>query len=105
MNSTFFVDQETMEALISQGKTQLVGTQLTLPETGDAFQLTPAVKVLSCESNRNDPLKISDKYIPMSLLESAGVDIYLNSILLYNHSYHIDQGYICNRIDVNNHAG
>ena len=97
MKGAFFLDQKTMEALISKGKTRLEGTHLTVADTGDSYQLIPAVKVLSCESSTRDPLRISDKYIPISILESAGVDIHLDSIILHNHSYHIDSGYICNR--------
>ncbi|SHO51063.1 hypothetical protein [Desulfopila aestuarii] len=84
-----------METLISKGKTRLEGTHLTVADTGDSYQLVPAVKVLSCENCSKDPLRISDKYIPLSILESAGVDIHLDSIILHNHSYHIDPGYIC----------
>jgi hypothetical protein len=96
MSNAFFVDQQTMESLISKGKTCIDGARLTVTGTGEAYLLTPAVKVLSCESSGKDPLKISDKFIPMSILESAGVDISPDTIILRNQSYHIDMGYICN---------
>ena len=99
MKNPFFVDQETMEALITAGKTKLQGTSFTVTETGKSYTLTPAVKVLSCESSDKDPLRISDKYIPLSILESAGVDISVSSIILHNHAYHIDPGYICDSCD------
>lgn len=100
MNSAFFVDQQTMETLISQGKTRLEGTSLTIEDTGDSYKLIPAVKVLSCESSTRDPLRISDKYIPIAILESSGIEIHLDSIIVDNHSYHIDPGYICNRAEI-----
>jgi len=56
MKDAFFVDQKTMEAIISKGKTRLEGTHLTVTDTGDSYQLIPAVKVLSCESSTRDPL-------------------------------------------------
>lgn len=99
MTTLQFVCQDALENLISQGKTRLNGIRLTVDDTGEAYQLTPAVKVLSCETSPHDPLRLNDKFIPVSILESAGADIYLNSIILHHHSYCIDQGYICNRID------
>lgn len=99
MSNAFFVDQQTMESLIIKGKTSLNGARLTVAGTGETYQLTPAVKVLSCERSGLDPLKISDKFIPMSILESAGIDVSLDSIVLNETSYHIDMGYICNPVD------
>jgi hypothetical protein len=99
MSQLYFVEQEKLEKLIIQGKTRLDGFYLTLIDTNIAYHLTPAVRILCCESNPLDPLKLTNRFIPLSTLQTTGADIYLNSIVLQTHSYLVDQGYICSLHD------
>lgn len=95
MSKLQFVCQEDLEKLVSQGRTKLDGVWVSIEELNVSYHLTPAVKILSCESDPNDPLQLNNKYIPLSTLSKAGADIYINSITLQHHSYLVDQGYIC----------
>lgn len=95
MSKLQFVCQEDLEQLISQDRIKLDGVWVSIGELNASYHLTPAVKILSCESDPNDPLQLNNKYIPLSTLIKAGADIYINSITVQHHSYLVDQGYIC----------
>ncbi len=99
MGKFHFVNQDTLEHLIATNKATLEGSYLSIVESFQSYHLTPAVKIISCESSTSDPLRILHKFIPLTTLENVGAEIYINSIILKSHSYLIDLGFIC---DANN---
>ncbi len=99
MSKTLFISQESMESLVSRGKVDLSGVRLKVNGTTTSYRITPAVKILGCESSPGDPLKISSKFIPLTLLDNAGADVYLTSITLEGHSYLVDHGYLCENVE------
>lgn len=95
MTKPLFIAQDSLEALIAQGKVQLDGFELSLTGTTTTYRVEPAAKVIFCEGNSGDPLSINGKIIPLHVLDEKEAVIYLNSITIGIHSYLIDQGYIC----------
>jgi len=99
MKRHFFLYQETLEDLLLKQKIVLDGDLMLLTDHKLTFRLTPAVKVLSCETSTVDPLKLTGKFIPSHLLTQSGADLFLNSFILADHSYRIETGFLGNLLE------
>lgn len=90
-----FLIQETLEDLMSKKKVTVSGDRLVMVDNNDAYQITPAVKFLQCETNDGDPLKLVGKIARYDKLNKDGAEIFLSSVIYKKESYKIQQGYIC----------
>lgn len=98
MKKRFFLYQDTLEQLLLDRKVILQDDLLCLTDQDITFKLTPAVKVLSCETSENDPLHLAGKFIPVNLLTKSGADLFLSSFILNEHSYRIETGFLSSRL-------
>ncbi|WP_457576414.1 hypothetical protein [Desulfomarina sp.] len=99
MKKRFFLFQDKIEALILKKRAILQGNRLILLDSDlsspeQTFKLTPAVKVLYCETSRIDPYKLVGKFIPTEVLSKNDVDLLLSSFTYKNQSYRIDIGFL-----------
>jgi hypothetical protein len=94
MKKTLFLFQDNLEALIKANKVTLDGNVLYMPKARHTYLLTPAVKVISCETSPTDPFHLVGKFIPADLLATGGADLFICSFIYKKHSYKIEAGFI-----------
>jgi hypothetical protein len=99
MKKRFFLFQDKIEELLQGNRAVLQGSTLhVLDHNNDTpiqiYRLIPAVKVLHCETSKNDPYDLVGKFIPARVLTENGVDLLLSSFTYKNQSYQIDIGYL-----------
>lgn len=94
MKKRLFLFQDNLEALLRANKVVLDGNVLCVQKTKHTFFLTPAVKVISCETSVRDPFQLVGKFIPTELLVSKGADLFISSFIYKNHSYLVEPGFL-----------
>ena len=94
MKKRLFLFQDNLEALLKANKVALDGDVLYISKTKHTYLLTPAVKVMSCETLPSDPFHLVGKFIPTDILIKGGADLFLSSFIYKEHSYQIETGFI-----------
>ena len=94
MKKRLFLFQDNLEALLKANKVVLDGNVLYVLKTKHSFLLTPAVKVISCETSVNDPFQLVGKFIPTKLLAARGADLFIGSFIYKNQSYQVEPGFL-----------
>lgn len=95
MKEKKFLFQETLEELVAAGTVRVTGTLLTMMETGVDYSITPAVKIIRCETCEDDPNELVGKYAAYDNLTREGAEVFMSSIIYKKQSYQIEHGYIC----------
>lgn len=94
MTKHLFLYQEKLEQLVLTRQAVLSGNQLLFQDRQLSLLLTPAVKVLSCETALKDPFHLTGKFIPSAVLTRCGADLFLSSFIYRKHSYRIETGFL-----------
>jgi len=93
MADYLFVPQSVLDKWSEQGKVAVDGHVLTLLAEGKSFQLTTAVRFLKMEAGE-DVSKLLQKVKTVDALKQMGADHYMDSVVLGDSAYQVQQGFI-----------
>ncbi len=104
MADYLFVPQTVLDRWSEQGKVQVEGTVLTLLKENKAFALTPAVRFLRMEAGE-DAVGLLQKVKTASALKQMGAEHYMDSVLLGDNAYEVQQGFLADAAAVRKAVG
>jgi len=89
------MSQEVLDASFAEGKAELEGDRLTIQSRGaQTYKLIPAFKFLYLAEGDEAGDRMVGKIFTRSELEKAGADIYMDSVLLGERAYQVEQGFV-----------
>ena len=93
MADYLFVPQNVLDKWAEQGRVELKGHQLTLVREKKSFKLTSAVRFLKIEAGE-DSAGLLNKVKTLAALKQIGAEQYLDSVILGDAAYKVQQGFL-----------
>jgi hypothetical protein len=93
MADYLFVPQTVLDRWSEQGKVQVDGTVLTILGENKNFVLTPAVRFMKLEAG-DDSAGLLTKVKTTEALKQMGAEHYMESVLLGETAYNVQQGFL-----------
>ncbi len=93
MADYLFVPQSVLDRWSEQGKVQVDGHVLTILGEGKAFALTSAVRFMKMEAG-DDVSNLLQKVKTTDALKQMGAEHYLESVILADSAYQVQQGFL-----------
>ena len=93
MADYFFVPQNVLDRWSEQGKVSVDGTVLTILGENKAFALTSAVRFIKMEAGE-DAVGLLQKVKTIDALKGMGAELYMDSVLLGESAYQVQQGFL-----------
>jgi len=93
MADYLFVPQNILAKWADQGRVELKGQVLTLVREKKSFQLTTAVRFLKLEAGE-DSARLLNKVKTLDALKQMGAEHYLESVILGDAAYKVQQGFL-----------
>ncbi len=99
MAEKLFFSQDILDVWCGEAKVSVDGETLTINRTPPSqFRLIPAYRIISVAGGGEDPEKWVNKVKTRDELETAGADVYMNSILVGETAYDAEYGYLAEPI-------
>jgi hypothetical protein len=92
-NRVFF-PQEALDRWLAEGRVEIAGSELTIPDERRRFRLVEAVRVLSEEAGYADPDELVGKVKTMLYLTELGAELLGDSMVLGENAYRISAGWL-----------
>lgn len=92
-NRVFF-PQEALDRWLSEGRVEIAGSELTIPNERRRYRLVEAVRVLSEEAGYSDPDELVGKVKTMLFLTELGAELLGDSMVLGENAYRIIAGWL-----------
>ena len=89
-----FVSQERIDRWLEEGKVKIDGEVMTLPALGKSFRLRPAYHFTRIVSDGADMQLMLGRVKTRDQLESAGAEVYANSVILGDSAYEVESGFV-----------
>ena len=89
-----FVSQKRVQQWTEEGRVQIEGNQMTLPELGRMFRLTEAFYVERAVSDGGDSLGLRGRVKTRSQIAQLGGEVFLNSLVIGDAAYEGDPGFV-----------
>jgi hypothetical protein len=93
MADYLFVPQTVLDKWSEQGRVRVEGKVLTILGHDKAFQLTSAVRFVKLEAGE-DKAKLLQKVKTTDALKQMGAELYMQSVLLGESAYQVQQGFL-----------
>lgn len=93
MADYLFIAQNVLDKWADSGRVELKGQILTLVREKKSFQLTSAVRFLKLEAGE-DRARLLNKVKTLDALKRMGAEHYLESVLLGEAAYKVQQGFL-----------
>jgi len=95
MSEKLFFSQDILDAWCEEEKVQVDGEVLSINRNPPVkFQLVPAYRIICIAEGCEDTNKWVNKVKTRDELESAGADVYMNSVLVGDAAYDTEYGYL-----------
>jgi hypothetical protein len=104
MADYLFVPQTVLDKWSEQGRVRVDGKVLTILGDNKAFQLTSAVRFLKLEAG-DDKAKLLQKVKTTDALKQMGAELYMQSVLLGESAYEVQQGFLADASGLRRAAG
>jgi hypothetical protein len=88
-----FISQERLDTWTAENRVRLDGDTMTLTE-GRVFRLRPAVRFLRVAGAAPDPNSLLGKVVDESRLVALGADHYMNSVIVGDTAYDVQNGFL-----------
>lgn len=88
-----FLAQKQLDAWTDEGRVQLDGETLALPEEERTIALVPAVRILAVADGSDDPHGLVGKVKTLAQLKELGAEHYFDSVLHGETAYQVDEGF------------
>src|SRR5690348_9511437 len=92
-NRVFF-PQEALDRWLAEGRVEIAGSELTIPNERRRYKLVEAVRVLSEESGHSDPDELVGKVKTMLYLMELGAELLGDSMVLGDNAYRVIAGWL-----------
>ena len=89
-----FVSQKRVQQWTEEGRVQIEGNQMTLPELGHMFRLTEAFYVERAVSDGGDSLGLRGRVKTRNQIAQLGGEVFLNSLVIGDAAYEGDPGFV-----------
>lgn len=89
-----FISEERLDAWTADGKVVLDGETMTLKEIGRSFSIRPAVRFTSIAGSDPDAAELVGKVLDEAGLGELGAEHYMNSVILGDVAYDVQQGFL-----------
>ena len=89
-----FISEKRLDAWTADGKVSLDGEQMTLKEIQRSFTIRPAVLFLNVSGSDADVAELVGKVKDETDLEALGAEHYMNSVILGDVAYDVQQGFL-----------
>ena len=89
-----FVSQKRVQQWTEEGRVQIEGNQMTLPELGRMFRLTEAFYVERAVSDEGDSLGLRGRVKTRNQIAQLGGEVFLNSLVIGDAAYEGDPGFV-----------
>ena len=90
-NRVFF-PQEALDRWLSDGRVEIAGSELTIPNERRRYRLVEAVRVLSEEAGYSDPDELVGKVKTVLYLSELGAELLGDSMVLGENAYRVVAG-------------
>jgi hypothetical protein len=92
-NRVFF-PQEALDSWLSDGKVEISGSELTIPNERRRYRLVEAVRILSEEISHADPDELVGRVKTMLFLSELGAELLGDSMVLGENAYRVVAGWL-----------
>lgn len=92
-NRVFF-PQEALDGWLLDGRVEIAGSELTIPNERRRYRLVEAVRVLTEEAGHSDPDELVGKVKTMLFLTELGAELLGDSMVLGDNAYRIVAGWL-----------
>jgi hypothetical protein len=92
-NRVFF-PQEALDRWLSEGRVEISGSELTIPNERRRYRLVEAVRVISEESGSTDPDELVGKVKTVLYLTELGAELLGDSMVLGDNAYRVVAGWL-----------
>lgn len=92
-NRVFF-PQEALDRWLSEGRVEVLGSELIIPNERRRYRLVEAVRVVSEEFGRADPDELVGKVKTMLFLSELGAELLGDSMVLGENAYRVVAGWL-----------
>ena len=89
-----FVSQKRVQVWTEEGRVQIDGNQMTMPEMGRMFRLTEAFYVEKAVSEGGDTLGLKGRVKTRNQIAQLGGEVFLNSLVIGEVAYEGDPGFV-----------
>jgi hypothetical protein len=92
-NRVFF-PQEALDRWLLDGRVEIAGSELTIPNERRRYRLVEAVRVVSEEAGYSDPDELVGKVKTMLFLTELGAELLGDSMVLGDNAYRVVAGWL-----------
>lgn len=92
-NRVFF-PQEALDRWLVEGRVELSGSELTIPDERRRFRLVEAVRVVSAEVGYSDPDELVGKVKTVPYLSELGAELLGDSMVLSDNAFRVVAGWL-----------
>jgi hypothetical protein len=92
-NRVFF-PQEALDRWLVDGKVEISGSELTIPNERRRYRLVEAVRVVSEETSNTDPDELVGRVKTMLFLTELGAELLGDSMVLGDNAYRVVAGWL-----------
>jgi hypothetical protein len=92
-NRVFF-PQEALDRWLAEGKIEISGSELTIPNERRRYRLVEAVRVISEEASHTDPDELVGRVKTMLFLTELGAELLGDSMVLGENAYRVVAGWL-----------
>lgn len=92
-NRVFF-PQEALDRWLSEGRVEIAGSELTIPNERRRYRLVEALRVVSEEAGHTDPDELVGKVKTVLFLSELGAELLGDSMVLGDNAYRIVAGWL-----------
>lgn len=89
-----FISQRRVQQLTEEGRVQIEGNLMTLPELARTFKLTEAFYIQRTVADASDPHRLAGRVKTRIQLAALGGEVFLNSLVIGDSAYEGDPGFI-----------
>lgn len=89
-----FISQERLDSWSSEDRIKVEGDLLTLSGDGRSFRIKEAVRFLKVAGDGEDPHALVGKVKTLEALEAQGGENYMNSVIVGDTAYDVQQGFL-----------
>ncbi len=89
-----FVPQEVLDEWVVDGMATLEDQELSLPNEGESYTLTPAFRFIKEAAGAEDPHDLIGRVKEQADIEALGAEAYMDSVLLDDNAYDVQPGFV-----------
>ena len=92
-NRVFF-PQEALDRWLSEGRVEIAGSELTIPNERRRYRLVEAIRIVSEEAGHSDPDELVGKVKTVLFLTELGAELLGDSMVLGENAYRVVAGWL-----------